>query len=126
MAGDVYEAVLPGHVATEVSTGPSPQRVVVRSIDENHVQPDPSDHDSPNRLPLMRVAAIGHGGARNVEARGSGVARRNGAPLRRPPLLQEAVVLLPEAVLLPACVQARERVLPTPHCDGPRQAEYSD
>jgi len=54
------------------------------------------------------------------------IARRNGAPARRLPPAQKSVVLLPEAMLLPARVQARERVLPTPDRHGPRQPEHSD
>ena len=121
MSRDVYEAALARHVRAQIATGALLQRRLVRSVDEDHVQPDPLDDDAADRLAGVRAAAE----ARRFRGdcvsprREREPARRRGRRVRS----ELAIECAAELPLLPVRIQTCKRILPAPDDDRPYEQE---
>jgi hypothetical protein len=119
MAGDIDELALTGHRSAEIPAGATLQRVGVGAVDDDHVEvesrhPEPCDRiaslrrASPRlRVPLEPAAALRR--------------RDSDAQRSRPNAVERSLEILVELALLEPVEHTRERILPLPNGNRPRE-----
>src|SRR5438105_8592179 len=122
MAGDVDELALARHERAEVAARPFLEGGLVGPVDEDHVQAEAGHLDPADRLALRRLAPVARRLARDRQPFGGQAVPRGP---ERAELREALVVARREAVLLPARVERRERVLPLPDDDDPEQGQHA-
>jgi hypothetical protein len=127
VSGHVDELALTRHIRVRVAAGPLPERVVVGSVDEDHVQSEPRHADPADRLSRPCVHAVAaRNGAKSGELR-SPLGSRRGHRLRlrlanrrsRDEVGNLPFVAFRELMLFHPCIERGEGFLPLPNDESP-------